>query len=72
MSKVAPHPSVDLVEKNGSIVHFPTSTESIQENIIHHLMSFQGRDPERSGASDTYKALAYTLRDVMVEKWMCC
>ena len=33
-------------------------------------MSFQGRDPERSGASDIYKALAYTLRDIMVEKWI--
>ncbi len=70
MSKVAPHPSMDQVEKNGSVVHFPTSTESIQENIIHHLMSFQGRDPERSGAADIYKALAYTLRDIMVEKWI--
>ncbi len=51
-------------------VFFPASTESIKDNIIHHLMSFQGRDPERSGASDIYKALAYTLRDIMVEKWI--
>ena len=51
-------------------VYFPASTESIKDNIIHHLMSFQGRDPERSGAADIYKALAYTLRDIMVEKWI--
>ncbi len=70
MSKVAPDPSKDLVKEDGASVYFSTSVKSLQENIIHHLMSFQGRDPERSGASDTYKALAYTLRDVMVEKWI--
>ena len=49
---------------------FKTNAEAIKENIIHHLMSFQGRDPERSGSNDVYKALAYTLRDIMVEKWI--
>lgn len=47
-----------------------TTVDSIKESIIHHLMSFQGRDPERSGAQDVYKALAYTMRDLMVEKWI--
>ncbi len=70
MSKAAPGPSTGLAEKDRACVHFSTSTKSLQDNIIHHLMSFQGRDPERSGASDIYKALAYTLRDVMVEKWI--
>ena len=49
---------------------FKTNTEAIKDNIIHHLMSFQGRDPERSGPTDIYKALAYTMRDIMVEKWI--
>ncbi len=49
---------------------FKTTVESLKENICHHLMSFQGRDPERSGAEDIYLALAYTMRDVMVEKWI--
>ena len=53
-----------------SEVHFPTTVKAIRDNIIHHLMSFQGRDPERSGAKDVYKALAYTMRDIMVEKWI--
>ena len=70
MSKAAPGPSKGLAEKDASRVHFSTSAKSLQDNIIHHLMSFQGRDPERSGASDIYKALAYTLRDIMVEKWI--
>ncbi len=48
----------------------PSTVNAIKENIIHHLMSFQGRDPERSGAPDVYKALAYTMRDLMVQKWI--
>ncbi|GAB6193542.1 glycogen/starch/alpha-glucan phosphorylase [Desulfocastanea catecholica] len=51
-------------------VAFPSTVNAIKENIIHHLMSFQGRDPERSGARDVYMALAYTLRDLMVQKWI--
>ncbi len=57
-------------KKFSSEVHFPTTVKALRENIIHHLMSFQGRDPERSGARDVYKALAYTMRDIMVEKWI--
>jgi starch phosphorylase len=49
---------------------FPTTAENIKKNILHHVMSFQGRDPQRAGESDIYKALAYTLRDIMVEKWI--
>jgi len=49
---------------------FPSTVKAIKENIIHHLMSFQGRDPERSGARDVYKALAYTMRDLLVQKWI--
>jgi len=49
---------------------FPSTVSAIKENIIHHLMSFQGRDPERSGAQDVYRALAYTMRDLMVQKWI--
>jgi len=50
--------------------YFSTTVTALKEHIIHHLMSFQGRDPERSGARDVYKALAYTMRDIMVEKWI--
>ncbi|MDK9708474.1 MAG: glycogen/starch/alpha-glucan phosphorylase [Desulforhopalus sp.] len=47
-----------------------SNVKNIKENIVNHLMSFQGRDPERSGAPDVYKALAYTMRDLMVQKWI--
>jgi len=53
-----------------SLLQGRTNAESIKENIIHHLLSFQGRDPERSGAGDISRALSYTMRDLMVEKWI--
>jgi starch phosphorylase len=61
------------IDKEGATLTnapFPSTVSAIRENIIHHLMSFQGRDPERSGARDVYKALAYTMRDIMVQKWI--
>ncbi len=42
----------------------------ITRTILNHLLIFQGRDPERAGRFDIYKALAYTIRDFMVEKWI--
>lgn len=57
-------------EGPGSVLHFDTNADAIKENIIHHLLSFQGRDPERSGAQDIARALSYTMRDIMVEKWI--
>lgn len=47
-----------------------TGIEQFKDNIMHHLLSFQGRDPARAGNRDVYKALAYALRDVLVEKWI--
>ena len=70
MSRTTPDVLADMPEKKSGSDYFPATAKSIQDNIIHHLMSFQGRDPERSGATDIYKALAYTLRDIMVEKWI--
>ena len=70
MSRPTPDILSEVVSEQGSTSFFPTAAKSIQDSIIHHLLSFQGRDPERSGASDIYKALAFTLRDIMVEKWI--
>ena len=46
------------------------TVERFKETIKHHLLSFQGRDPERAGNDDTYRALSYALRDVLMEKWI--
>ncbi|HBT96900.1 MAG TPA: glycogen phosphorylase [Desulfobulbaceae bacterium] len=50
--------------------HFHTSAKNIKESILRNLLSFQGRDPERSGDADVYQALAYAIRDIMVKKWI--
>lgn len=59
-----------LPDCDAASLFFPTTAENIKKNILHHVMSFQGRDPQRAGESDIYKAVAYTLRDIMVEKWI--
>ena len=46
------------------------NSETIKRSIIHHLLSFQGRDPERAGPLDICQALSYTMRDILVEKWI--
>ncbi len=38
--------------------------------VRNHLLSYQGRDPERAGQRDTYMALAYALREILAEKWV--
>ncbi|MDR2548760.1 MAG: glycogen/starch/alpha-glucan phosphorylase [Desulfobulbus sp.] len=47
-----------------------TGIEDFKKCIQHHLMSFQGRDPDRAGDPDVYRALSYALRDVLMEKWI--
>jgi glycogen phosphorylase len=46
------------------------TVERFKETIKHHLLSFQGRDPERAGNDDTYRALSFALRDMLMEKWI--
>lgn len=60
----------DREKGRAAITSYPPTVTAIKESIIHHLMSFQGRDPERSGAQDVYMALAYTMRDVLIQKWI--
>lgn len=46
------------------------ASEDLKKTIYHHLLSFQGRDPERASPRDVYKALSYALRDILVERWI--
>ncbi len=68
-------PKTETLQSVGLDSTWPNSAEdyqadSIRDSIIHHLLSFQGRDPERSGPNDISRALAYTLRDILVKKWI--
>jgi starch phosphorylase len=46
------------------------SKKDFLTTINHHLLSFLGRDPQRAGSRDLYKALAYTIRDFLIERWI--
>ena len=52
------------------ILFNPRDREEIKNSILYHLMSLQGRDPERAGPGDMYKAIAFMMRDSLVEKWI--
>ncbi|MDZ7641042.1 MAG: glycogen/starch/alpha-glucan phosphorylase [Desulfurivibrio sp.] len=44
--------------------------ENLISTINHHLLSFLGRDPTRAGNRELYKAVAYTVRDLLIERWI--
>jgi len=44
--------------------------QALKETINHHLLSFLGRDPQRAGNREIFKALAYTVRDLLIERWI--
>lgn len=46
------------------------NAETLKRIISHHIITIQGREPERVGNRDLFKALAYTLRDTLIEKWI--
>ncbi len=51
----------------------PSSTFDLgrlKETVSHNLLSFLGRDPSRGSDRSMYKAFAYTLRALLVEKWI--
>ncbi|MBU0729712.1 MAG: glycogen/starch/alpha-glucan phosphorylase [Proteobacteria bacterium] len=64
-------PKKIIAEPPGSPTTFdPKRIEDLKQKITHHLLTVQGRDPERAGIRDLFKAIAYSMRDVMVERWI--
>ena len=64
-------PPIDSASNHAySSIFQGTGIEDFKKRIQHHLMSFQGRDPDRAGDPDVYRALSYALRDVLMEKWI--
>lgn len=48
----------------------PDNRAGIQQAILDHVLSSLGRDPERAGNEDMYRAIALTMRDILVKKWI--
>ena len=47
---------------NFSETRSPYVIKELKEQLYHHLLIFQGRDPKLVGCRDMYKALAYRDR----------
>jgi len=44
--------------------------ETLKEDIRKHMFAFLGKDINRAGIHDYFKALAYTIRERMAEHWI--
>ena len=47
-----------------------TSSETLAQALLDNLYYVQGRPPELATRNDWYMALAYTVRDRMMQRWL--
>jgi starch phosphorylase len=47
------------------------TVDAFKRSFIENLFYVQGRFPEVATRNDNYKALAYTVRDRLLERWVC-
>ena len=47
-----------------------TSAEAIRLDFCDNLFYLQGRFPDVATPNDNYQALAYTVRDRLLERWI--
>ena len=68
-----------VVRKEGnslrSYVHVGTdrtelTVEALMQSFLDNLFFVQGRSPERATRNDLYMALAHSVRDRLVERWI--
>ncbi len=55
---------------NGSDVRIGTTVEALERAIMDNLRYAQGRAPGAATPNDWYMALAYTVRDHLLARWM--
>ena len=48
----------------------PSMKDTIKESFLKHLMLSLAKSPERASNLDRYQALALSIRDLMVERWI--
>ena len=48
----------------------PSMKDIIKESFLKHLMLSLAKSPERASNLDRYQALALSIRDLMVERWI--
>ena len=67
-----PEVPVELLPKVGSLKDQKTalSVEALAHSFLDNLFFVQGRSLERATVNDLYMALAHTVRDRLVERWI--
>ena len=67
-----PEVPVELLPKVGSLKDQKTalSVEGLAQSFLDNLFFVQGRSLERATVNDLYMALAHTVRDRLVERWI--
>jgi glycogen phosphorylase len=58
------------VDKPPGESHSALSVPAIKEDLLDHLFYTQGRLPETATANDWYMALAQTVRDRLLDRWI--
>jgi starch phosphorylase len=64
--------SVHTVSSGGSLKNLKTdpSVQALAQSFLDNLFFVQGRPLERATVNDLYMALAHTVRDRLVERWI--
>jgi starch phosphorylase len=67
-----PEIPADLLPQVGSLKHQKTalSADALAHSFLDNLFFVQGRPLERATINDLYMALAHTVRDRLVERWI--
>src|SRR5262245_55207324 len=50
--------------------HSDLTVEAIRDDLLDHLFYSQGTLPEAATANDWYLALAHTVRDRLLDRWI--
>jgi starch phosphorylase len=66
--EAGPRPSADCIPLERTRTGL--SSDAIRRAFLDNLFYVQGRFPEVASPNDNYQALAYTIRDRMLERWI--
>ncbi|WP_404360039.1 glycogen/starch/alpha-glucan phosphorylase [Methylotuvimicrobium sp. KM1] len=50
--------------------HYPVTTDDIKRNFFRNLANVQGKFPALASTFDYYMALSYTVRDMLMARWV--
>ena len=68
-SSERPAPQIQAPLPAATVTHVGLDTESIRQDVLDNLQYVQARFPEVATRNDWYLALAYAVRDRLLERW---